>query len=41
MFPYDEVSVAASPQPAITTSTPFSEKQITNPDVLRQQIRNY
>ena len=32
---------AASPQPAIQTSTPRSEKQVTNIDVLRQQLRNY
>jgi predicted secreted acid phosphatase len=32
---------ATAPQPAITTSTPTSERQITNIDVLRQQIRNY
>jgi predicted secreted acid phosphatase len=35
------VAVAAGPQPAITTFTPQSEGQITNLDVLRQQIRNY
>ncbi len=35
------VAVAAGPQPAITTFTPQSEGQITNIDVLRQQIRNY
>jgi predicted secreted acid phosphatase len=35
------VALAADPQPAIQTSTPRSEKQITNIDVLRQQIRNY
>jgi predicted secreted acid phosphatase len=29
------------PSPAIHTFTPHSEKQITNIDVLRQQIRNY
>ena len=32
---------AATAEPAIKTSTPHSEKQITNLDVLRQQIRNY
>ena len=32
---------AASPQPAIQTSTPKSENQVTNIDVLRQQLRNY
>src|SRR5262245_41632115 len=32
---------AASPQPAIQTSTPKSEDQVTNIDVLRQQLRNY
>jgi predicted secreted acid phosphatase len=31
----------ATQQPAIQTSTPRSEHQITNIDVLRQQIRNY
>jgi len=31
----------AATGPAIQTSTPRSEKQITNIDVLRQQIRNY
>ena len=35
------VAIAADPQPAIQTFTPHSEKQITNLDVLRQQIRNY
>ena len=35
------VAIAADPQPAIQTITPTSEKQITNIDVLRQQIRNY
>jgi predicted secreted acid phosphatase len=35
------VAVAADPQPAIKTFTPRSEDQITNLDVLRQQIRNY
>ena len=35
------VAVAADPQPAIQTSTPKSESNITNIDVLRQQIRNY
>ncbi|MEV8510415.1 HAD family acid phosphatase [Actinoplanes sp. NPDC051475] len=34
-------SSAADPQPAIKTWTPRSEDQITNIDVLRQQIRNY
>ena len=32
---------AATTQPAIHTITPKSENQITNLDVLRQQIRNY
>lgn len=32
---------ATTPAPAIQTSTPTSERQITNIDVLRQQIRNY
>jgi hypothetical protein len=32
---------AATAQPAIHTFTPHSEKDITNIDVLRQQIRNY
>ncbi|GAA1631083.1 HAD family acid phosphatase [Kribbella alba] len=31
----------ASQQPAIKTSTPRSENQVTNIDVLRQQLRNY
>jgi predicted secreted acid phosphatase len=35
------VAYAATTQPAIKTSTPHSERQITNIDVLRQQIRNY
>jgi HAD superfamily, subfamily IIIB (Acid phosphatase) len=34
-------SSTAAPQPAIKTSTPHSERDITNIDVLRQQIRNY
>jgi len=32
---------ATAPQPAIKTLTPKSANQITNLDVLRQQIRNY
>jgi predicted secreted acid phosphatase len=32
---------ATTPTPAIQTFTPHSAKQITNIDVLRQQIRNY
>ena len=32
---------ASATSPAIQTSTPTSERQITNIDVLRQQIRNY
>lgn len=36
------VAVAAdAPAPAIKTFTPRSERQVTNIDVLRQQIRNY
>jgi hypothetical protein len=35
------VALADTPSPAITTFTPRSESQITNIDVLRQQIRNY
>lgn len=35
------VAVATTPSPAIQTSTPVSEDDITNIDVLRQQIRNY
>jgi HAD superfamily, subfamily IIIB (Acid phosphatase) len=35
------VAIAADPQPAIQTSTPRSADDITNIDVLRQQIRNY
>jgi hypothetical protein len=34
-------SSATTPQPAIKTSTPRSEKDVTNIDVLRQQLRNY
>ncbi|GAB3594459.1 HAD family acid phosphatase [Angustibacter peucedani] len=34
-------AVAATQSPAISTFTPRSEHQITNIDVLRQQIRNY
>lgn len=35
------VAYAATAQPAITTFTPRSADQVTNVDVLRQQIRNY
>jgi hypothetical protein len=35
------VAVALAAEPAIKTFTPRSENQITNIDVLRQQIRNY
>jgi predicted secreted acid phosphatase len=35
------VAYSAATQPAIKTFTPKSENQITNIDVLRQQIRNY
>jgi HAD superfamily, subfamily IIIB (Acid phosphatase) len=35
------VAYAATQQPAIQTSTPTSEDQVTNIDVLRQQLRNY
>ena len=35
------VAYAATQQPAIHTSTPKSEDQVTNIDVLRQQLRNY
>jgi hypothetical protein len=35
------IAYAATQQPAITTFTPRSEHEITNIDVLRQQIRNY
>jgi hypothetical protein len=35
------LAVAATQQPAIKTFTPRSANQITNIDVLRQQIRNY
>src|SRR5215218_132918 len=31
----------ATQQPAIQTSTPKTERQVTNIDVLRQQLRNY
>ncbi len=34
-------AIAAKPQPAIDTFTPHHERDITNLDVLRQQIRNY
>ena len=32
---------SSATSPAIQTSTPRSERDITNIDVLRQQIRNY
>lgn len=35
------VALAAGPSGIIDTFTPRSERQITNLDVLRQQIRNY
>ena len=35
------VAIAADPQPAIQTTTPNLERQITNIDITRQQIRNY
>jgi hypothetical protein len=35
------VAYAATAQPAIQTSTPNTADQVTNVDVLRQQIRNY
>ena len=35
------IAYAATAQPPIKTSTPRSERDITNIDVLRQQIRNY
>ena len=34
-------AIAATPHPAIDTFTPHHERDITNLDVLRQQIRNY
>jgi hypothetical protein len=34
-------AAADTPAPAIKTSTPHSEKDVTNIDVLRQQLRNY
>ncbi len=34
-------AVAFAAEPAIKTFTPHSERQVTNIDVLRQQIRNY
>src|SRR4051794_9661345 len=34
-------TTADAPQPAITTFTPRTERQVTNIDVLRQQLRNY
>jgi hypothetical protein len=35
------VAVALAAEPAIKTFTPRSEKQVTNIDVLRQQLKNY
>ena len=35
------VTYAATAQPAIKTKTPRSERDVTNIDVLRQQLRNY
>jgi hypothetical protein len=35
------VAVAATQQPAIQTFTPRSERDITNVDVLKQQVKNY
>src|SRR5512143_1271941 len=35
------VVVAADPQPAIQTITPHKADQVTNIDVLRQQLKNY
>ncbi|HZC26351.1 MAG TPA: HAD family acid phosphatase [Actinopolymorphaceae bacterium] len=35
------IAYAAGAEPAIKTFTPRSERQVTNVDVLRQQIRNY
>ncbi|WP_460447689.1 HAD family acid phosphatase [Angustibacter aerolatus] len=35
------VAVGATQQPAIHTSTPRTERDVTNIDVLRQQLRNY
>jgi predicted secreted acid phosphatase len=35
------VAYGATAQPAIKTFTPTSERQVTNIDVLRQQLRNY
>ena len=32
---------AVSPQPAITTITPKTERQVTNIDIIRQQLKNY
>jgi len=34
-------AAATTPQPAIKTITPRSERDVTNIDVLRQQLRNY
>src|SRR5262245_38998358 len=34
-------AATATAEPAIKTSTPRSEKDVTNIDVLRQQLRNY
>lgn len=35
------VAIAASPQPAILTSTPRTEHDVTNVDVDKQQVKNY
>jgi hypothetical protein len=34
-------ATAATPQPAIQTITPRTERQVTNIDIVRQQIKNY
>jgi len=35
------VALADTPQPSIKTKTPHSERDVTNIDVLRQQLKNY
>ncbi|TQS41065.1 HAD family acid phosphatase [Cryptosporangium phraense] len=35
------VAIADTPQPAITTKTPRTERDVTNIDIVRQQIKNY
>jgi len=35
------VAIAATPQPAIQTTTPRSERDVTNVDIDKQQVKNY